>query len=177
MFKDTARIITFNGKTPKISDKAFIADNVVIIGDVIIEDYVNIWPNATIRGDIDKIHIKKNSNIQDNCIIHNEIGVPCIVGENCTIGHGVILHSATIGNNCLVGMGSIVLDKAEMKEYSMLGAGALLSGRTIIPEKQLWLGSPAKYFRDLKEEEIKFNVESCKRYVESAMKFFDYKLL
>lgn len=171
MIKDTARIITFDGKSPRISDKAFITDNVVIIGDVIIEDYVNIWPNTTIRGDIGTIHIKKNTNIQDNSVIHTELDMPCIVGENCTIGHNTILHSALIDDNCLVGMGSIVLNKAEMKQFSMLGAGSLLTNRTVVKEKQLWIGSPAKYFRDLTEEEIKFNIESYKRYIEDAIKF------
>lgn len=159
------KILSFNGKTPQIHNSAIITDNVVIIGDVIIEENVNIWPNTTIRADLGRIHIKKNTNIQDNSVIHVDYNLPCTVGENCIIGHSVILHSANIGNNCLVGMGSIVLNNAKMEDYSMLGAGSMLTSNVTIPTKQLWLGSPAKYFRDVKESEIEYNKKSVDEYV------------
>lgn len=159
------KILSFNGKTPQIHNSAIITDNVVIIGDVIIEENVNIWPNTTIRADLGRIHIKKNTNIQDNSVIHVDYNLSCTVGENCIIGHSVILHSANIGNNCLVGMGSIVLNNAKMEDYSMLGAGSMLTSNVTIPTKQLWLGSPAKYFRDVKESEIEYNKKSVDEYV------------
>lgn len=160
------KILSFNGKTPQIHNSAVIADNVVIIGDVIIEENVNIWPNATIRGDLGTIHIKKNTNIQDNSVIHIDYNLPCVIGENCIIGHSVILHSANIGNNCLVGMGSIVLNNAKMEDYSMLGAGSMLTSKVIIPTRQLWLGSPAKYFREVRESEVEYNKKSVEEYIE-----------
>ena len=164
------KILTFNGKTPQIHKSAVIADNVVIIGDVIIEENVNIWPNTIIRADLGRIHIKKNTNIQDNSVIHVDYNLPCVVGENCIVGHSAILHSANIGNNCLVGMGSIVLNNAKMEDYSMLGAGSMLTSNIVIPAKQLWLGSPAKYFRDVRESEIEYNKKSVEEYIELSKK-------
>ena len=160
------KILSFNGKTPQIHKSAVIADNVVIIGDVIIEENVNIWPNTTIRGDLGTIHIKKNTNIQDNSVIHTDYNLPCIIGENCIIGHSAILHSAIIENNCLVGMGSIILNNTKMEEYSMLGAGSMLTNNMIVPQKQLWLGSPAKYFRDVRESVIEYNKNAVTEYIE-----------
>ena len=172
MIKDSVKIMPYKGKKPKISEKAFIFDNVVIIGDVTIEDGVSIWPNTTIRADLNSIYIGKNSNIQDNSVLHVDFNYPCIVGENCTIGHAVILHSANIGDNCLVGMGSIVLNNATMKKTSMLGAGSMLTSKFVVPEGQLWIGSPAKYFRDLRKDEIEYNDNSWKEYFELAKNIF-----
>ena len=163
-------LIEFDGKTPQIGKNVYIGDNTVIIGNVIIEDNVNIWSNCSIRGDINQIIIKKNTNIQENSVLHTDEKYPCIIGENCTIGHRVILHSTTVGNNCLVGMGSILLDNSKMEDFSMIGAGALLSSKKIILSKELWLGSPAVKFRDLKEEEINHFEDSYKLYIKLASK-------
>lgn len=165
-------IYSFNGKKPKIHETAIIGDNVVITGDVIIEENVNLWPNTTIRGDLAQIFIGKNTNIQENSVIHVDYGVPCIVGENCIIGHRALLHSAHIGNFCLVGMGSIVLDKAKMEDYSMLGAGSILTGGKNIESKQLWVGSPAKYFRNIDDNEIKHGKNAVFDYVNLAKEIF-----
>lgn len=165
-------IRNFKDKKPIIHETAIIGDNVVIIGDVVIEENVNIWPNTTIRGDLARIHIKKNSNIQDNSVIHVDYGTPCVVGENCIVGHRVLLHSATIGNHCLVGMGSIVLDNARMEEYSMLGAGSVLTSNKIITSKQLWFGSPAKYFRNITEDEVRHGLKSVEYYIAMARNIF-----
>ena len=165
-------IRSFKDKKPIIHERAIIGDNVVIIGDVIIEENVNIWPNTTIRGDLARIHIKKNTNIQDNSVIHVDYNTPCIVGENCIVGHRVLLHSAIIDNHCLVGMGNIVLDNAKMEEYSMLGAGSMLTNNKIINSKQLWFGSPAKYFRDITEDEIKHGLAAIDHYMSMAKNIF-----
>ena len=172
MLKNTVKIIDYKGKKPKISEKAFIMDNVVIIGDVIVEDGANIWPNTTIRADLNKIYIGKNTNIQDNSVIHVDFNCPCVIKDNCTIGHGAILHSTYIEDNCLVGMGSILLNNSTMKKGSMLGAGSMLTSKITVPEKELWLGSPAKFFRNLKPEEIEYNNNSWKEYLELAKNIF-----
>lgn len=166
-------IYAFNGKTPKIHENAIIGDNVVIIGDVIIEENVNIWPNTTIRGDLSSVHIGKNTNIQENSVIHVDYKIPCIIGENCIIGHRALLHSAYIGNFCLVGMGSIVLDRAKMEDYSMLGAGSMLTGGKIIKSKQLWIGSTAKYFRDIDDNEIEHGKNAIFDYINLAIEIFN----
>lgn len=164
-------VLEFNGQEPKISGSAIIGDGAVIIGDVIIEENVNIWPNTTIRGDLAQIKIGRNTNIQDNCVIHVEYDSPCIIGEDCIIGHGVILHSAIIGNNCLVGMGSIVLNDSRMDDFSILGAGSMLTGKNI-KKNELWFGSPAKFFRNIKAEEIEYNKKSVEGYIELAKSTF-----
>ncbi len=165
-------ILEFNNKKPIIDKTAIIGNNVVIIGDVIIKENVNIWPNTTIRGDLGQIVIGKNTNIQDNCVIHIDYNLPCIIGENCIIGHGAILHSANIGNNCLVGMGSIVLNNAKMLDFSMLGAGSMLVNKVEVKESELWIGSPARYFRNLKNEEIEYNKKSVLEYIKLAKDTF-----
>ena len=120
-----------------------------------------------------QIHIKKNTNIQDNSVIHVDYDTPCIVGENCIIGHRALLHSAIINDYCLVGMGSIVLDNAKMESYSMLGAGSMLTSNKTIISKQLWIGSPAKYFRDISDIEIKHGLLAIDHYINMAKGIFD----
>ena len=95
-------------KDPKISEKAFVAKNATVIGDVTVEEDANIWFGAAIRGDMDSIYIGKGSNVQDNAVVHVDKGFPVKIGENVTIGHGAIVHGCTVGNNVLVGMGAII---------------------------------------------------------------------
>lgn len=166
------KIYSFRGKEPKIHKNVIVGDNVVIIGDVELEENVSIWPGVVIRGDLAPIRIGKNTNIQENSVIHVDYGVPCIVGENCIIGHRALLHSASIGNCCLVGMGSIVLDGARMEDYSMLGAASLLTGGKVVESKQLWVGSPAKYFRTIGDDEIVKGKNAVKDYVRLAGAIF-----
>ena len=107
---------------PQINPTCFIAKSADIIGDVVLDENVSIWFNAVLRGDIAKIHVGKNSNVQDNTTIHIETDVPCIIGENVTIGHNVILHSCTIEDNVLIGMGSTILNNAKIAKNCLVGA-------------------------------------------------------
>lgn len=118
-----------------------------------------------IRADVDYVEIGKNTNIQDNAVIHNSTGVPTIIGDNVTVGHSAIVHACTIGNNTLIGMGSIILDGAEVGDETIIGAGALVPPGKKIPSGVLAVGSPAKVVRELTEEEKKGLLESAKKYV------------
>lgn len=145
-------------KSPKIHPSAYIAPTATIVGDVTIEEGVSIWENAVLRGDVDKIVVGKNSNIQDCAVIHVSTGVPTIIGENVTVGHGAIVHAAKVEDNVIVGMNAVILDNAEIGEGSIIGAGAVVTPGTKIPPKSLAVGIPAKVIRsgdDVRDMAIK----------------------
>lgn len=158
-------IQSFKGIEPKIDDSCYIAENSSVIGQVVLGKNTSIWPSAVLRGDIDKIIIGENSNVQDCSALHCILGVPVIVGDNVTIGHGAILHSCKIGNNSLIGMGAIVLDNAIVGNNCLIGAGAVVTPNTVIPDGSMVLGSPAKVKRELSKDEIDNITKNALSYV------------
>ncbi len=164
-------IYKLEGKEPEIKGEVFIAENASVIGDVELYDGTNIWFGAVLRGDIEKIIIGRNSNIQDNATVHTDFGIPCIVGENVTVGHNVILHSCTVGDNTIVGMGSTVLNGAEIGKNCMIGANSLVTYTLPTEDGVLILGSPAKIVRKLTEEEIGHLKKNADHYVENGKRF------
>ncbi len=159
----------FEGINPIIDDSAFVAESADIIGDVTIEKDANIWYNAVIRGDSNKIIVGESSNVQDGTIVHCGDDNVTSIGKNVTIGHAAIIHGCTIGDNSLIGMGSIVLDNAKLGEYTMVGAGSLVTGKEF-PPGVLLLGSPAKVIRELTDKEKESLEKSAKHYVEISKK-------
>ena len=146
--------------------KAYLAPNATVVGDVVLGDHVSIWYGAVLRGDHGTIVIGDGTNIQDNCVVHEKT----TIGKNCTVGHGAIVHGATIGDNTMVGMGSIVLTGAVIGENCIIGAGAVVTGKTVAPEGSVLLGSPAKVVKQATAEMIAANQESARFYVEQAQK-------
>ncbi len=132
---------------PRIHNSAYIAPTATIIGDVEIEEGASIWYGAVLRGDVSYIKIGKNTNIQDNAVVHVDYNEPTIIGENVTIGHMAVVHAAKIGNNVIVGIHAVILNGAEIGDGSVVGAGAVVTSRTKIPPKSLVLGIPAKVVR------------------------------
>ncbi|MBR0318801.1 MAG: gamma carbonic anhydrase family protein [Spirochaetia bacterium] len=161
-------IAKFNEISPKIDKPAFIAGNAVITGNVIIKEDANIWYGAVLRGDIEPITVGKGSNIQDLCILHTSEGTPCTVGDNVTVGHGVILHGCTVEDNCLIGMGATILDGAVIGKESIVGACALVTKDKVFPPRSMIIGSPAKAVRQLTEDEVAGLHAHPKHYVEVA---------
>ena len=159
----------FEGIKPTIDDSVFVAETADIIGDVTIEKNASIWYKAVLRGDDNKIIVGENSNVQDGTIVHCGYDEPVIIGKNVTIGHAAIIHGCKIGDNSLIGMGATVLDNAEIGEFTMVGAGSLVTGKKF-PPRVLLLGSPAKVVRDLTEEEIESLKKSALYYVEMGKK-------
>ena len=156
----------FKGMVPEIHKSCYVAESAEIIGEVVLEEDVSIWFGAVIRADDNKIFIGKGSNIQDNCILHSSINYGNIViGENVTVGHGVILHGCKISNNSLIGMGSIILDGAEIGENTIIGAGSLVTMNKKIPGGVLCMGSPAKVIRNLTKEDLDYINEGAKNYI------------
>ena len=148
--------------------KTYIAPSAVVTGEVTLENNVNIWHGAVLRGDSGHIFVGENSNIQDNCVLHEQT----TVGKNCTVGHGAILHGCTIGNNSLVGMGAIVLNGAVIGENCMIGAGALVTGKMNAPAGSLILGNPATVVKPLTQEQIDYILADAENYVNLAEKTF-----
>ena len=149
----------------KIHPTAWVAPGAFIRGDVTLDEKVSVWYNAVLRADQEKITIGKNSNIQDNAVIHGDHGNNVTVGENVTVGHGAILHGCTVEDKCLIGMGSVVLDHAVIGAGSIVGAGAVVSSGTIVPPKSLVVGIPAKVKKALSDEDVAGNLENVEEYL------------
>lgn len=146
----------------------FIADTARVLGMVELGDDVSIWFGACIRGDADTIKIGEGSNVQDNAVLHADPGVPCILGKECIIGHGAIVHGAHLQNNVLVGMNATVLNHAHIGEFSIVGAGAVVSERMIVPPFSLVLGVPAKVVKQLDAETQNKILQNAQAYKDLA---------
>ena len=167
-------ISTYKNAYPQVDKSSYIAPGAQVIGMVELMQNTSVWHNAVLRGDVDKIIIGENSNVQDLCAIHCTKGIPVVVGKNVTIGHSAVLHSCTIGDNSLIGMGAIILDGVEIGQNCLIGAGALVTPRTKIPDNSVVLGSPAKVVKQTTEEQIKASIENAMEYVKLSK---EYKLV
>jgi carbonic anhydrase/acetyltransferase-like protein (isoleucine patch superfamily) len=161
----------FKGVSPDLEKANFVAESADIIGNVTAEENSSIWFNCTIRGDIAAIKIGKNSNIQDNSVLHVNHNESTIVGDNVTVGHRALLHSCTIQDGCLIGMGAIILDGSVIGSESIVGAGALVTMGKRFPPRSLILGSPAKAVRTLTEEEVESIRKNVASYVAVSQEY------
>jgi carbonic anhydrase/acetyltransferase-like protein (isoleucine patch superfamily) len=162
----------YKGIVPQLGARVYVDDSAVVIGDVVLGEDASVWPQCSVRGDVNAIRIGARSNIQDNTVMHVTHKYPdlpegraCIVGDDVTVGHQCVLHACTIGNECLIGMGSIVLDGAVLHDRVLLGAGSLVTEGKELEGGYLWLGRPAKKVRPLTEQELKWFAYSAKHYV------------
>jgi carbonic anhydrase/acetyltransferase-like protein (isoleucine patch superfamily) len=157
----------YDGRSPRIGARVFVAENATLIGDVELGDDCSIWYGAVLRGDVHSIRIGPRTNIQDNCVLHVTNGThPIDIAEEVTIGHGVIAHGCTISRGALIGMGSRVLDGARVGELALIGAGALVGEGMEIPPRMLAVGVPARVKRDLRIDEIARLEQSWRHYIE-----------
>ena len=161
----------FEGNIPRIDESTYISESVDIIGDVTIEENANIWFGTRLRGDMNKIVIGKNTNIQENTVVHVDKNCPCLIGKDVTIGHGAIIHGCEICDNVLVGMGSIILNNAKIGKNTIIGAGSLITQGKVFPEGVLILGNPAKVVRELTDAEIESIQRSANNYVKLSEKY------
>lgn len=175
-------ILPYRTKLPQIESSAFIAHNAIISGDVVVGKNSGIWYGCVIRGDVTKITIGENTNIQDNCVLHGTRphhaqnktgadGAPVVVGDNVTIGHGAIIHACIIEDFSFIGMGCLIMDNARVEKYGMLAAGAVLTPGKIVKSGQIWAGNPAKYFRDMTQVEKDYIKTSADNYAELAKEY------
>ena len=156
---------------PEISADSWVAPNAIIIGKVKLEKNSSIWFNAVLRGDIEKIVIGENSNIQDGSVLHTDPGYPLTVGKGVTVGHMVMLHGCEISNDTLIGIGSTILNKAKIGKNCIIGANTLVTENKVIPDNSLVLGSPGKVVRKVTDEEIKVIRENAKHYVKNSKRY------
>lgn len=151
---------------PRIADSAFIADSADVMGRVWIGEDTSIWYQSVLRGDVHDIRIGARSNIQDHSTIHTSHNVaPCIVGDDVTVGHRVLLHGCEVEDGCLIGMGSIVMDRARIESGCLLAAGSLVSEGKVLRGGFLYAGSPARERRELNDDEKDFLKQSATHYV------------
>ena len=163
---ETGKIYEFQGKTPIVHPSCFLAAGARIIGDVVLEENVSVWFNVVIRGDVERIRIGKNSNIQDNVVIHvTHFKNPTEIGENVTVGHNAVLHGCTVLDGALIGIGSAVLDRAVIGKGALVAAGAVVTPHTHIPPGMLAAGVPAKVIRALSDEERQMVIEGSTNYM------------
>ncbi len=144
--------------------RVYIAPTATVVGDVELGENVNIWPGAVLRGDCGKIVIGDGTNVQDNCVIHHAT----VIGKNCTLGHGAIVHGCQVGDGCLIGMGATILTGAALGENCLVGAGALVTGKLDAPAGSLILGSPAKVVRQITPEQLQEMQEDAENYIRLA---------
>jgi carbonic anhydrase/acetyltransferase-like protein (isoleucine patch superfamily) len=164
-------IYSLADRTPEIAEGCFVAPTAVVVGKVRVDAGASIWWGAVLRGDNELIHICAGSNVQENTVIHTDIGHPCVVHERVTIGHQVTLHGCTVGENSLIGIGAIVLNGAKIGKNCLVGAGSLVPEGKEIPDGSLVIGSPAKVVRTLDSDVVERLKSSSAHYVEKAALF------
>ena len=146
--------------------RIYIAPGAYMGGDVTLGNEIGIWYNAVVRGDSGPIEIGSQSNVQDNCTVHNGPGHKVVIGKGVSIGHNAVVHGCTIGDNTIIGMGSIILNGAVIGKNCIIGAGALVTGKTVVPDNSMAFGNPAKVVRQLTDAEIEANRHNAEHYVD-----------
>ena len=161
-------IFPYKGVWPTIADDVFIAPGAMVIGNVTIGEGASIWYNAVVRGDSAPIIIGPRTNVQDNCTLHADEGAPCVIGDECSIGHGAVVHGATLGNRVLIAMNAVVLSRAEIGAETIIGACALVGEHKQLPGGSLYVGIPAKLQRALSDAERADLPDRAARYYRYA---------
>ncbi|MCZ6680379.1 MAG: gamma carbonic anhydrase family protein [Candidatus Poribacteria bacterium] len=141
--------IAYQDILPKIHPTAFIAHGAMIIGDVTIGEESSVWFNCVLRGDLERIEVGKRTNIQDGAIVHLDPGLPCLIGNDVTIGHGAIVHGCTVADGAMISMGAVILSGAKIGERAIVAAGAVVREGQEIPPETLAMGVPARIGRDV----------------------------
>jgi len=152
-------------------DAYFIAPTAAVIGKVRLERNASVWWNAVLRGDMELITVGENSNIQDGCILHTDIGFPCTVGKNTTVGHLAMLHGCVIGDNSMVGIGAVVLNGVTVGNNCIIGSNALIPDGKTIPDNSIVMGSPGKIVRETTEADLAYIQETVDFYVGNQDRF------
>ncbi|CAN1528140.1 PaaY Carbonic anhydrases/acetyltransferases, isoleucine patch superfamily [Paracoccaceae bacterium] len=164
-------IYSLGGIHPDIDPSAWIAPDANLIGRVVVEADASVWFGATLRGDNEEIRVGRGSNVQENCVLHTDMGYPLTIDENCTIGHKAMLHGCTIGEGSLIGMGAVILNGAKIGRGCLIGAGALITEGKEIADFSLVMGAPGKIIRALDAEAQARLLESAASYRANAARF------
>jgi carbonic anhydrase/acetyltransferase-like protein (isoleucine patch superfamily) len=154
--------------TPTLHPTAWVADSAEVMGNVDIAEDASVWYGTVVRGDTSTIAIGRGSNIQDNSVLHADLGKPLVIGENVTVGHQVMLHGCTVGDGSLIGIQAVVLNGAKIGKNCLVGAGSLVTEGKEFPDGSMIIGSPAKAVRQLTPEQIEGLKMSARHYVDNA---------
>ncbi len=162
----------YRGRTPRLGARVYVDEQAALIGDVTLGDDASIWPMASVRGDVQRIEIGARTNVQDNAVLHvthdgpySPGGGPLLIGDDVTIGHGVILHACSVGDRCLIGMGAIIMDRAVLEDGCFIAAGAMVPPGKVLKGGWLYRGSPAQPARELSPQEREQLLYSAHHYV------------
>jgi len=155
----------------QVNPTVWLAPGAVVVGDVTLDEEVSVWFHASLRADLERIHIGAGSNIQEGAIFHADPGFPALIGRGVTIGHGALVHGATVGDNTVIGMRATLLNGATVGPDSLVGAGALVTEGKVFPPGVLIVGAPAKVVRDLSPDEIARNRRAAAIYIQRAAAF------
>jgi carbonic anhydrase/acetyltransferase-like protein (isoleucine patch superfamily) len=159
-----ANIFEFNGYKPVVDKTAFIHPNATVTGNVTIGKNVYVGPGAAIRGDWGQIIIEDGCNVQENCTIHMFPGTTVLLKEGAHIGHGAIIHGATVGKNCLIGMNSVIMDDVVIGDECIIGALTMITGETVIEKRKVVVGNPGKAVKDVSDEMIAWKTKGTALY-------------
>ncbi|MCK0148527.1 gamma carbonic anhydrase family protein [Marivita sp. S6314] len=164
-------LYALDGVAPQVAEDSWIAPDANVIGKIRVEPGASIWFSSTLRGDNELITVGAGSNVQENCVLHTDMGYPLTIGAGCTIGHKVMLHGCTIGDNSLIGMGATILNGAKIGKNCLIGAGALITEGKEIPDGSLVMGVPGKVVRQLDDAAIDGLRKSAFFYQENMRRF------
>jgi carbonic anhydrase/acetyltransferase-like protein (isoleucine patch superfamily) len=156
----------YRGSRPVVAPDAWIAPTACLIGDVTVESGASVWFNATLRGDMAAIRIGPRTSVQDNVVVHTEKDGPTMIGADCTVGHGAIVHDSTIGNNVLIGSGAVLVGANRIGDRSVIAAGAVLPERMAVAERKVAVGVPARVVRDVGPDDDRWTVHAAEHYAE-----------
>lgn len=168
-------LYALDGIAPELPEDGdyWIAPDANVIGKVILQSGASVWFGSTLRGDNEAIVIGRGSNVQENTVMHTDMGCPLTVGVNCTIGHKAMLHGCTIGDNSLIGMGATILNNAVIGKNCLIGAGALVTEGKVIPDNSMVLVSPGKVVKELGPEWVQRLEASALSYQRNMRRFRD----
>jgi carbonic anhydrase/acetyltransferase-like protein (isoleucine patch superfamily) len=164
-------LLPYRGRLPICDPRSYCAPTATLIGDVSLAAEASVWFGTVLRGDVAPILIGPRTNIQDNCVLHGDADTPTILGADCTVGHGAIVHGARLGDRVLVGMGAVILSRATIGDDVIIGAGAVVPEGMVVPAGMLVLGVPGKVVRPLTEAERRRILEGVAHYQQYAQDY------
>ena len=158
-------------QSEKVAASAVITPTATVCGQVILGEQSSVWFQAVIRGDTEAIAIGNQTNVQDLCLLHADAGVPCTIGDRVTLGHGAIVHGATVEDDVMIGIRATVLNRAVIGEGSLIAAGALIPEGTIIPPHSVVMGIPGKVVREATDKDLQRIQSAASHYVKAAQRY------
>jgi carbonic anhydrase/acetyltransferase-like protein (isoleucine patch superfamily) len=164
-------IYELDGKSPKLGRGAWVSDSAQVIGEVELGEDASVWFGALIRGDCEAIRIGRNTNIQDLAVLHADLGVPLVIGDNVSVGHQAMLHGCTIGEGSLIGIQAVILNGAKIGKNCIVGAGSVVTENKEFPDRSMIIGTPAKVVRTLDDAQVAGLAHIVEHYVGNARVF------